>query len=164
MPDEQPTSLADATGPNAVLAKIIIDLIIRTLQVDLQHRILAQEVAEGLAQAALGQDQGPKFLGPGFHLGPNRRCLRQTERLPGLRRLVARFIFDPIELAKTSDKPNRLPVALERRFIEASPRVRRAPGPPQPRHLVEQRLVSAEVVALKKSRKSLELLGGHFMG
>src|SRR5258708_3242714 len=106
MPNEQPPALTDTARANAVFTNIVIDLIVRTLQINLQHLILVEAVTDGLTQAALRQDHRLQLLGPGFDLRPDRRSLRLPDGLPFFGGLVSHFIFDPIQLAKAPDKPD----------------------------------------------------------
>src|SRR5260370_20927109 len=104
-----------------------------------------------------------ELRGPVFDLRPDRRSLRLPDGLPFLGRLVAHFIFDPIQLAKAPDKPDALPIPLQRRLVEPSPGMRGASGTPYTGEFFYQRLIGAEVIALKESLKSSQLFGRHLM-
>ena len=73
MPDKEPPLFPNGRGPHVVFDQVGIDLEPAIPQIADQGRVFVEQIADGFAQGALGQDArvSPKGLGPPFHGQPD---------------------------------------------------------------------------------------------
>ena len=70
MPNEEPSTATDGGNPDGVFDEIIVDHVGSGLQVAGQCLVFVEQIADGLAEAALRQDLGLERLGAFLELGP----------------------------------------------------------------------------------------------
>src|SRR5436190_18768839 len=154
MSDEEPAFAADGGGPDRVFDQVVVDLKTAVFEISGQSIVLVEEIVEGFAHGALGQERGLEFGGPGFHPVPDFRGLQEALAVTFRGRKLADLVFNSVKQSDLGNKPDGASEAFLERFVGVAARMSQAADARNGGLFAAERLVDFIGVGLNRAGKT----------